>query len=188
MMRTMAVLAMAMAMTILGAGCGKKRASPDPHGKDGGATVAAPPGATVEMVRELVGGKVPWARYVDPAAGVVELRGTEVARRCGAALDQALAALAKEADTALAMSTLNEIECDNEGLTVTVPGVASHAVCTIASREPDGDDLDWDLVFVPDPARGLRLIGVSTLTVDSADEAALDRFDEELGRFGATCP
>lgn len=172
-----------LVLVLVVAGCGKKTA---PAGKDAAAAVAPTAGPTEAMIRELIDGRVPWSRHIDPAAGAVELRGTEVARRCGAALDQALAAVAKDAGTALANRQAYEIVCDNEGLTVTIPGVASHAVCTIGGPEPDGPE--WDLVFVPDPARGLRLIGVSALTIDGADEAALDRFDDELGRYDAKCP
>jgi hypothetical protein len=79
-----------------------------------------------------------------------------------------------------------DVVCDNIGLAVAVPGVTSHAVCSISS--PAGDGLEYDLVFVPDAKLGLRLIGVSTADAVTTDDALRDRFDEALGRFGARCP
>lgn len=153
--------------------------------------------ATEPLMRALIGGQTPWLRFIDPATGVVELRslpGTDAApaeaavtRRCGADLDQAVAAFALAATAALAdPGLIYDTVCDNVGLAVAVPGVTSHAVCSVSSPADDG--LELDLVFVPDPVRGLRLIGVSTADTVSTPDALRDQFDEELGRFGARCP
>ncbi len=142
--------------------------------------------ATEPLLRGLMDATVAWARFVDPGTGVVELRGNQVNRRCGAALDQAFADFAGGAKGVLGdPSLIYDVLCDNAGLTVTIPGVTSHAVCTVSS--PNEDGMEFDAVFVPDPARGLRLIGLSSAD-GSAGDAIRNQFDEEMGRYGARCP
>lgn len=142
--------------------------------------------ATEPLMRGLLDGTVAWARFVDAGTGVVELRGNQVNRRCGAALDQAFADFAGEAKAVLAdPGAIYDILCDNAGLTVTIPGVTSHAVCTVSS--PNEDGLELDAVFVPDAARGLTLVGLSSAD-GGAGDAIRDQFDEEMGRYGARCP
>jgi hypothetical protein len=142
--------------------------------------------ATEPLLRALLAGEVPWTRFVDPTAGVVELRGTEVQRRCGADLEQAFATFSAAVTAALADPGLVfDILCDNAGLTVTIAGVTSHAVCTASSPTEDG--VEYDVVFVPDAARGLELIGLAAADVSVGDDVR-DRLDEEMGRYGARCP
>jgi hypothetical protein len=162
---------------------GKRTGLESPDGK--------PEVATEPLMRALLAGQVPWTRFVDPASGAVVLRllsdAADVNRRCGAALDEAFAAFATSAAAVLADQALvYDVTCDNVGLAVTIPGVASHAVCTISSPAEGG--IDHDLVLVPDPALGLRIIGVATADAALVDDALLDRFDEEMGRYGAKCP
>lgn len=158
---------------------------------------ARPEVATEALVRALVRGQAPWTKVVDPTVGLVELTSipagddrpavAHVEHRCGVALDQTIAAFAMGATASLDDPGLvYDIQCDNIGLAVSVPGVTSHAVCSIASPADDG--LAYDLVFVPDATRGLRLIGVSTADAVTTEESLRDRFDEALGRFGARCP
>jgi hypothetical protein len=158
---------------------------------------ATPEVATEALVRALIRSHAPWTKIVDAGVGLVELTSipaeddrpavAHVEHRCGAQLEQTLLAFAMGATASLdAPGLVYDIVCDNIGLAVTVPGVTSHAVCSISS--PSGDGLEYDLVFVPDPARGLRLIGVSTADAVSTDDALRDRFDEALGRFGKRCP
>ncbi len=152
-----------------------------------GAPDEKPEVATEDLARALVRETVPWSRVVDRATGVVELADGKVTHRCGAALDAALAALALGAAASLDdPAMLYDIACDNVGLAVTIPGVTSHAVCSIAS--PSGEGFEHDLVFVPDAVRGLRLIGISTTDALTTDDAVRDAFDEALGRHGAKCP
>ena len=152
---------------------------------------------TEPLARALLRGETPWPRVVDAGQGVVELRAlpatdsapaeAAVAHRCGAALDQALAAISGSATAALGDPGLvYDVLCDNVGLAVTIAGVASHAVCTVSS--PSGEGLEFDLVCVPDARRGLRLIGVATADATDTPDELRDRFDEELGRYGARCP
>jgi len=148
-------------------------------------------------MRALITGQTPWTRFIDARTGVIELRSLpatetvatveDVRRRCGAEVEPALTAFAAAANAALAdPGLIYEVLCDNTGLSVTVPGVASHAVCSVSS--PSDDGLELDLVFVPDPALGLRLIGLATEDVVTTSDVLRDRFDEELGRYGAGCP
>lgn len=149
--------------------------------------------ATEPLARGLVRGEVMWNKVVDRTVGVVELRAypatdtrpaqSEVAHRCGAELERAISDFMSSATAALDAPGL---VCDNVGLAVTIAGVTSHAVCSIAS--PSGDGLELDLVFVPDPKLGLRLIGMSTADALTTEDALRDQFDEQLGRFGARCP
>ncbi|MBZ0234998.1 MAG: hypothetical protein K8M05_21905 [Deltaproteobacteria bacterium] len=152
-----------------------------------GAPDEKPEVATEDFARGLVRATVPWAKVLDRGAGVVELADGAVTHRCGAALDAALAAFAQRATASLDdPGLLYDVACDNVGLAVTIPGVASHAVCSIAS--PAGEGLEHDLVFVPDAAKGLRLVGVSTTDALATDDAVRDAFDEALGRYGQRCP
>lgn len=152
-----------------------------------GSPAEKPEVATEDLARALVRGTLLWSKVVDPEIGVVELAGGKVTHRCGAALDEALAALARGAVASLGdPAMLYDIACDNVGLAVAIPGVTSHAVCSIAS--PSGEGLEHDLVFVPDAVRGLRLIGISTTDALTTDDAVRDAFDEALGRHGAKCP
>jgi hypothetical protein len=162
-----------------------------------GAPDETPEVATEPLARALVRRDVPWSRVVDPARGVAELRSIpasdqaaaddSVEHRCGAALDQALAAFATGVTATLdAPGLVYDIQCDNIGLSVTIPGVESHAVCTVSS--PAGDGLEYDLVFVPDDRLGLRLIGLATAHAVTTPDELRDRFDELLGRYGARCP
>jgi hypothetical protein len=107
--------------------------------------------------------------------------------RCAAALTTTTAAFATSAAAVLDDPGLvYDIVCDNIGLAVAIPGVASHAVCSVSS--PAGDGLELDLVFVPDPRLGLRLIGLATTDAVATEDAVRDAFDEALGRHGARCP
>lgn len=162
-----------------------------------GAPDERPEVATEPLVRALVRGEAPWAKVVDAGRGVIELRARpatetapadeQVAHRCGAALDQALADLAAGVTGALdAPGLLYDVACDNVGLAVAVPGVTSHAVCSVAS--PSGGGLEYDLVLVPEPGRGLVLIGVSVADAVATPDELRDRFDAELGRYGRRCP
>ena len=200
-------------LVVMFAGCKKKSTSAG-HGSDGGRNAAAdgdgggdveeadvragkrtglgapdekPEVATEPLARALVRGEVPWPKVVDASVGVVVLVAGQVAHRCGEELDQSLTDFAAGATGALdADGLVYDIVCDNVGLAVTIAGVTSHAVCTVSS--PSGDGLEYDLVFVPDPKLGLRLIGVSTADALTTADALRDQFDEELGRFGARCP
>ncbi|HUQ01824.1 MAG TPA: hypothetical protein VM261_04975 [Kofleriaceae bacterium] len=158
---------------------------------------ATPQVATEPLVRALVRGNTAWAKVVDTSVGLVELTSipaeddrsavAHVEHRCGAQLEQTLMAFSMGATESLdAPGLVYDVLCDNIGLAVTVPGVTSHAVCSISS--PSDDGLEYDLVFVPDPRLGLRLIGVSTADAVTTDDALRDQFDEALGRFGARCP
>ncbi len=162
-----------------------------------GAADEKPEVATEPLVRALVRAEVPWSRVVDAAGGVVELRAIpatdtatadeQVVRRCGPLLEQTVTGFAAAVNAALAATGLiYDVVCDNVGLAVSVPGVASHAVCSVSS--PSGDGLEYDLVFIPDPTLGLRLIGLSTADAVATGDQLRDRFDEELGRYGAGCP
>ncbi|MBE7448346.1 MAG: hypothetical protein HS111_05515 [Kofleriaceae bacterium] len=162
-----------------------------------GAPDERPEVATEPLVRALVRGEVPWSKVVDPGRGVIELRSlpgsddgpavAEVGHRCGAALDRALAGFAAGVTAALdAPGLLQDVACDNVGLAVTIAGVASHAVCSVSS--PAGDGVEHDLVLVPEPGRGLVLVGVSVADALTTAEELRDRFDEELGRYGRRCP
>jgi hypothetical protein len=153
--------------------------------------------ATEALARALVRGKVPWSKVVDSSVGLVEMRSlpasdtaaaeTTVEHRCGAALDTALANFNASAVSVLdAPGLIYDVQCDNVGLAVTIAGVTSHAVCSIASPSEEGTELD--MVFVPDPNLGLRLIGISTADATTTEDELRDRFDEELGRFGRHCP
>jgi hypothetical protein len=138
-------------------------------------------------VRALLRKTVPFAKVIDPARGVVVLAGGTVEHRCGVPLEQAVLAFVMGATEKLDHpGLLYDVACDNTGLAVAVPGVTSHAVCSVAS--PAGDGLEYDLVFVPDPKLGLRLIGLSSADAVTTEDALRDRFDEALGRYGATCP
>lgn len=142
--------------------------------------------ATEPLLRALLAGQVQWARFVDPAAGVVELRGADVQRRCGVDLENALATFSAAITAALAdPGLIYDLQCDNVGLTVTIAGVTSHAVCTASNPADEGTA--YDVVFIPDATLGLKIIGIAAADATVSDEA-LDRFDEEMGRYGARCP
>lgn len=141
--------------------------------------------------------QVPWTRFVDPAVGVVVMRSlpatdtrpavAEVTRQCGPALANAFAEYGEAAGQALAApGMLYDVACDNVGFAVAIPGVVSSAVCSVSSPSEGG--LDLDVVFVRDPARGLRITGVGTSDASVTEDALLDQFDDEMGRYGAHCP
>lgn len=153
--------------------------------------------ATEALARAMVRGDVVWWKVVDRSVGLVEMRsipGSDtgpgeamVEHRCGAALELAIADFRTSATSVLdAPGLVYDIACDNVGLAVTIAGVTSHAVCSIAS--PSDEGLELDMVFVPDAKLGLRLIGLSTADATTTEDQLRDRFDEELGRFGAHCP
>jgi hypothetical protein len=151
-----------------------------------GAPDEKPEVATEDLARGLLRGTVSWPRVIDPRLGVLELT-TRVEQRCGDALEAAIVAFREGATAALDDPALvYDVQCDNVGLSVTIPGVTSHAVCSIAS--PSGSGMEFDMVFVPDTALGLRLIGLSAADAVAADDALRDQFDEALGRLGARCP
>jgi hypothetical protein len=158
---------------------------------------ATPEVATEPLVRALIRGQTPWSKVVDRGVGFIELTSipaeddrpavAHVEHRCGTQLEQTLLAFMMGATESLdAPGLVYDVVCDNIGLAVAVPGITSHAVCSIASPADDG--LEYDLVFVPDARLGLRLIGVSTADAVTTDDALRDQFDEALGRFGARCP
>lgn len=141
--------------------------------------------ATEDFVRALVEGKAAWTRVVAPGAGVVELRAAEhrMQRRCGAEVDAGLAALASAVSAALGDATRGAaLECDNADLAGPPP---QSAICTLDSG---ADAAAYDLIFVPDPTLGLRLVGYTLLADGLADDADLDAFDLELARTGKLCP
>lgn len=158
---------------------------------------ALPEVATEPLLRALLAGQVPWTRFVDPAVGVVVMRSlpagetrpavAEVVRQCGPALANAFAEYSEAAGQALAApGMLYDVACDNVGFAVAIPGVVSSAVCSVSS--PSDGGLDLDVVFVRDPARGLRITGLGTSDATATDDALLDQFDDEMGRYGAHCP
>lgn len=149
--------------------------------------------ATEALVEAMLAGKVPWTRWIDATRGVVELRlpvgdgGDAVVRRCGAALTSALATLTTAMTTARASGAGYELACDNLGLVEADPdGALSAAVCSLESAQPG--TIIVDVVFVPDAARGLRLVGMSTIPSEADATAALEAFEPEMGRADARCP
>ena len=148
--------------------------------------------ATEDLIEALVAGTVPWTRWIDPAQGVVALKlpadaDGPVARRCGAGLTAALDALTAAMKAAAASGLGYELDCDNLGLFAVDPsGAAPAATCSLES--PAAGTTIVDLVFVPDPARGLRLVGLSTLPSDGDSTAGLERFEAEMARPDARCP
>lgn len=147
--------------------------------------------ATEPLVEALVAGTVPWTRWIDPARGVVELRlpadaGGAVARRCGAGLSAALDALVASMRAATAGALGYTLECDNLGLFAADPdGALAAAVCSLES--PAAGTVIIDLVFVPDDARGLRLVGISTVPADADATEALAAFEPAMAS-SARCP
>lgn len=157
-----------------------------------GAADERPEVAVEEFAQALLTGAQPWARVVDPAVGVVELRtldgdGQVVAatmgRRCGAEADAALARLAKAATAALARTVQGyRLTCDNSGLAEAAPV----ALCSIdADDEQNGQG--FDLVLVPDAVRGLRLVGITLLDATPPPAELADAYDAELGA-ATRCP
>lgn len=157
-----------------------------------GAADERPEVAVEDFVQALLAGTQPWSRVVDPATGVVELRTLDEAgqpaaaamgRRCGADADAALARLAKLSTAALAQTAQGyRLSCDNGGLADT-PSVA---LCSIDADDED-NGLGFDLVFLTDGARGLRLAGVTALSPTPPPTEIADAFDVELGSTGR-CP
>jgi|JI10StandDraft_1071094.scaffolds.fasta_scaffold03781_8 hypothetical protein len=157
-----------------------------------GAADERPEVAVEEFAQALLTGAQPWARVVDPAVGVVELRtldsdGQVVAatmgRRCGAEADAALARLAKAASAALGRTVQGyRLTCDNSGLGDAAPV----ALCSIdADDEQNGQG--FDLVLVPDAVRGLRLVGITLLDATPPPAEVADAYDAELGA-ATRCP
>lgn len=143
--------------------------------------------ATEDFTRAVVAGTTPWSRVVAPGNGVVELRHVgavhTITRRCGPAVDAALATLAAEITAALAHPELYDLSCDNTALAGAEPRSALCSVESAASGE-----LAYDLIFVPDPTLGLRLAGVSAVESGAPSDDELDAFDLELARASARCP
>ncbi len=175
---------------------------PDPDGPDeatlrqGRRTGLAAPDEkpevlTEELIEALVAGTIPWSRWIDPARGVVQLAlpaetAGPVARRCGAALTAALDALTATMRSAAADTLGYTLDCDNHGLFAPDPGGAQPAAaCSLESPAPD--TLIIDLVFVPDPTRGLRLVGISTVPADADPGAAVADFEAAMAHADA-CP
>lgn len=149
--------------------------------------------ATEELIEAMVAGTVPWTRWIDPVQGVVALKvpadadDEVVVRRCGAELTAALDALTAAMKTAAASSLGYALDCDNVGLfTVDPSGASPAATCSLES--PAGGTIIVDLVFVPDAARGLRLVGISTLPSDGDATTGLETFEAEMARTDARCP
>lgn len=157
-----------------------------------GAPDERPEVATEELIEAIVAGTVPWSRVVDPVRGVVELRlpadsatPSAVARRCGASLTAALDALTAAMKAAAAGGLGYALDCDNLGLTVPDPsGAAPAATCSLES--PAAGTIIVDLVFVPDAALGLRLVGVANVPEDA--DAPSPLFEAEMARADARCP
>lgn len=148
--------------------------------------------ATEDLARGLLMGTTRWSRVVSPTTGVVELRVPSsdspadrfLGRRCGAAVDTALGDAATAMLAALAQPELGyELVCDNSGLVAATP---PSALCSIDS--PAADSLGYDLVFVPDPTLGLRLVGVTIVDGGPGLDAEIDAFDLELAKTGKLCP
>lgn len=157
-----------------------------------GAADERPEVAVEEFAQALLTGAQPWARVVDPAVGVVELRTLDgdgqvvtatMGRRCGAEADAALARLAKVASAALARTAQGyRLTCDNSGLVDAAPV----ALCSIdADDEQNGQG--FDLVLVPDAVRGLRLAGITLLDATPPPAEVADAYDAELGA-ATRCP
>jgi hypothetical protein len=148
--------------------------------------------ATEALIEAMVAGTVPWTRWIDPTRGVVELRlpadaAGPVVRRCGAGLTAALDALSAAMKAAATSGLGYTLDCDNLGLVVADPsGAAPAATCSLESEA--GGTVIVDLVFVPDAARGLILVGMSQLPADADATAGLDAFEAEMARDGARCP
>ncbi len=148
--------------------------------------------ASEALIEALVAGTVPWTRWIDPAQGVVALKlpadaDGAVARRCGAGLTAATGALTAAMKVAAASGLGYELDCDNLGLFAVDPGGAAPAA-TCSLESPAAGTIIVDLVFVPDPGRGLRLVGLSTLPADGDSTAGLERFEAEMARTDARCP
>lgn len=148
--------------------------------------------ASEELIEAMVAGTVPWARVIDPARGVVELKlpadvSGAVGRRCGAGLTAALDTLTASLKGAAASGLGYALDCDNLGLfTVDPSGADRAATCSLESEA--GGTLIVDLVFVPDAALGLRLVGMSTVPSDGDSTDGLERFEAEMARPDARCP
>ena len=155
--------------------------------------------ATEPLIEALLAGRTPWRRFVDPHAGVVELRRTPgddedaaavdvLVRRCGAAIDTTLAEHAALMLASLGRTELGyELSCANLALALPDPdGAAPHALCSVDS--PAAYAVGHDLVFVPDAALGLRLVGVSAVDGAPGADERIDRFGAELARTGPLCP
>lgn len=150
-----------------------------------GADDERPAVAVEDFARALLAGTEPWARVVDPARGVVELRTTDDAsagvvatmgRRCGGEAEAALARLGERATAALADPSLTyHIYCNNVGLGGTPP-VARCSVKLVDERLGN----DFELVFTPDPSLGLRLVGIIDLGPTPPEPDVADGFDLEL--------
>lgn len=156
-----------------------------------GAPDEKPEVATEALVEAMVAGTVPWTRWIEPTRGVVELRlpadaSGPVARRCGAGLTAALDALSTSMRGAAASGLGYTLDCDNLGLVAPDPdGAPPAAICSLESDA--GGSLIVDLVFVPDPARGLRLVGVSTVPADGDSTTGLEAFEAAMAA-DARCP
>lgn len=151
--------------------------------------------ATEDFARALLEGKTPWSRVVAPATGVYELRFVEsgndavpldrfLGRHCGADADAALGKLGAAMTARLAQTDIGyELACDNSGLAT---GAVKSALCSIDS--PAEYALGYDLVFVPDPTLGLRLVGFTIIDGGSVVDADMDTFDLETAKTGKLCP
>ena len=146
--------------------------------------------ATEDFARALITGTTPWSRVVSPTSGVVELRfaetpnGSFLGRRCGKEVDAALGALGAAMVAQLARADHGyELTCDNSGLIATP---VKSALCSIDGTAEDS--IGYDLVFVPDPTLGLRLVGFTIVDGGAAIDQPMDAFDLELARTGKLCP
>ena len=124
-------------------------------------------------------------RFVTAAAATLALCGGAAAARAQAALDDDDGGTPTTTTAALAATALGyRLTCDNSGLASPGGGVPV-ATCAI-DADADGA-LAFDLLFVPDAALGLRLIGVTLLDATPAPTDVADSFDLELGRIDARC-
>jgi|GEM_PF-2599330 len=204
---------LAVAAVLAVAGCKKKEPAPAPPPSPGTADAATAPSepgpdapdedalragkrtglggsdeqpevATEAFARALLTGATPWSRVVSPSAGVVELAvaatTSALGRRCGPAVTALLGRYGPEVAGKLALPDY-ELSCDNADL---VGGEPRSAICSLDGTDPPG----YDLIFVPDPTLGLRLVGVTAVDGTVVEDAQLDAFDLELARTGKLCP
>ncbi len=165
-------------------------------GKRSGMAGDVPEVATEPLVTALVEGRMPWARFVDPKLGVVELRrgagddrsADGSGRRCGAEVEPVLATHAEAITTDLARAELDyQLTCSNLALFFADPdGAAPHAICSFDSSVEYA--IGHDLLFVPDSQRGLRLVGITAMPGGDRHDADLDAFSAEIGKTGSLCP
>ncbi len=157
-----------------------------------GSPTERPEVATQAFVGALLAGAQPWSRVVDPRLGVFELRNIDGDRhpvpptagwQCGAAIERALARLTAASKARAGDEQLGyKFACINDPLD-DAPPMASCAIYADADGAPG-----FSLVFVPDPALGLRLTGVLM-----GDERAIPgelrhAFDVQVARADTRCP